>query len=175
VVKRGTPIVRVLTGYNGLDDPIGLVDGSLVFSEPNERRLHRLNTTTNQVAVLVANSNESHGVTQDSRGRLISAQAWDGSTRIGVIYPPGSEMVLADNFEDKPFSRPNDLIVAKNGGIYFTDPGLTVQQAEELVKRRGAPLGPRLPRSRLLSAPGWKARQDRGPVDPSERHSALSR
>jgi gluconolactonase len=145
VVKGGTPIVRVLGGYDGLDDPIGLMDGSLVFSEPNTRRLHRLNTTTNQAAVLVANSNESHGVTQDSRGRLISAQAWDGSTRIGVIYPPGSEMVLADNFEGKPFSRPNDLIVTKGGGIYFTDPGLTVQQAEELVKRRGAPIGPRLP------------------------------
>ena len=78
---------------------------------------------TNQVSVLVAESNESHGVTQDSKGRLISAQAWDGSTRIGVIYPPGSEAVLADSFEGKPFSRPNDVIVARDGGVYFTDPG----------------------------------------------------
>lgn len=156
IVKAGTPIVRVLAGYDGLDDPIGLVDGSLVFSEPNARRLHRLNTTTNEATVLVANSNESHGVTQDSRGRLISAQAWDGSTRIGVIYPSGSETVLADSFEGKPFSRPNDLIVAKNGGIYFTDPGLTVQQAEELAKRRGAPLGPRLPPAVYYLPPGGR-------------------
>jgi len=156
VVKGGTPIVRVLTGYNGLDDPIGLMDGSLVFTEPNERRIHRMNTATNQAAVLVANSNESHGVTQDSRGRLISAQAWDGSTRIGVIYPVGSEMVLADNFEGKPFSRPNDLIVARNGGIYFTDPGLTVDQAADLVKRRGAPLGPRLPAAVYYLPPGGR-------------------
>src|SRR5882762_9415899 len=83
VVKGGTPIERILTGYDGLDDPIGLTDGTLVFSEPGARRLHRMNTRTNEASVLVADSNESHGVTEGARGRLISAQAWDGSTRIG--------------------------------------------------------------------------------------------
>ncbi|MGH2400450.1 MAG: SMP-30/gluconolactonase/LRE family protein, partial [bacterium] len=144
VVKGGTTIERILTGFNGLDDPIGLTDGTLAFSEPGARRIHRLDRN-NQASVLVAESNESHGITQDTRGRLITAQAWDGATRIGVIQPPGSEAVLADNFGGMPFSRPNDLIGARNGGVYFTDPGLTVQQADALVKRLGKPLGPRLP------------------------------
>ena len=30
-------------------------------------------------------------------------------------------MVLTDNFEGKPYNRPNDLVVDKNGGVYFTD------------------------------------------------------
>jgi len=146
VVAGGSPIQRLLEGYKGLDDPIGLMDGTLVFSEPDGLRLHRMNTETNEVSVLVAESNESHGVSQDSEGRLISAQAWDGSTRIGVIYPLGSEAVLADAYDGMKFSRPNDLIVARNGGVYFTDPGLTQGQAEDLVKRYGGkPLGPRLP------------------------------
>jgi gluconolactonase len=157
VVKGGTTIERIQEGFSGLDDPIGLMDGTLVFSEPGARRIHRMNTRTNQVSVLVAESNESHGVTQDSKGRLISAQAWDGSTRIGVIYPPGSEVVLADNFDGKPFSRPNDVIVARNGGIYFTEPGLTVQQAEALLKRQGGkPLAPRLPPAVYYIPPGGK-------------------
>ncbi len=155
VVKGGSPIQRILQGYKGLDDPIGLRDGTLVFSEPDGLRLHRLNTQTNEASVLVAQSNESHGVSQDSQGRLISAQAGDGSTRIGVIYPRGSEAVLADKYDGMPFSRPNDLIVARNGGIYFTDPGLTAQQAEELVKRHGGrPLGPRLPPAVYYIPPG---------------------
>lgn len=155
VVKGGSPIQRIVTGYKGLDDPIGLRDGTLVFSEPEGLRLHRLNTQTNEDSVLVAQSNESHGVTQDSEGRLISAQAWDGSTRIGVIYPAGKQAVLADRYNGLPFSRPNDLIVAKNGGIYFTDPGLTAQQAVELVKRHGGvPLGPRLPPAVYYIPPG---------------------
>ena len=156
VVKGGTPIERVLTGFDGLDDPIGLTDGTLVFSEPGARRIHRLDK--NQVSVLVAESNESHGVTQDAGGRLISAQAWDGSTGIGVIHPPESRRVLADSFEGKPFSRPNDLIVARNGGVYFTDPGLTAQQAEGLVKRYGGkPLPPRLPPTVYYIPPGGRA------------------
>ena len=154
VVRAGAPIERILTGFNGLDDPIGLTDGSLVFSEPGARRIHRMNTATNAVTVLVAESNESHGITEDANGRLISAQAWDGSTRIGVIHPPGAVAVLADSFEGRPFSRPNDLIVASNGGVYFTDPGLTAQQAAELTKRLGRPLGPRLPPAVYYIPPG---------------------
>jgi gluconolactonase len=155
VVAGGSRIQRILEGYNGLDDPIGLMDGTLVFAEPDGLRLHRLNTETNEVSVLVAQSNESHGVGQDSAGRLISAQAWDGSTRIGVIYPPGSEAVLADEYDGMPFSRPNDLVVASNGGVYFTDPGLTAGQAEELVERYGGrPLGPRLPPAVYYIPPG---------------------
>jgi gluconolactonase len=157
VVRNGSPIERILTGFDGLDDPIGLTDGTLVFSEPGARRVHRMNTTTNAVSVLVADSNESHGVTEDANGRLISAQAWDGSTRIGVIHPPQSQTVLAADFEGQPFSRPNDLIVTRKGGVYFTDPGLTVQQAEALVKRLGKPLGPRLPPAVYYIPPGGRA------------------
>ena len=157
VVRAGAPIERILTGFDGLDDPIGLTDGSLVFSEPGARRIHRMNTSTNAVSVLVAESNESHGVTEDATGRLISAQAWDGSTRIGVIHPPERQAVLSANFEGRPFSRPNDLIVTRRGGVYFTDPGLTVQQAEALVKRLGTPLGPRLPPAVYYIPPGGAA------------------
>ena len=157
VVKGGTPIERIQTGFDGLDDPIGLTDGTLVFSEPGARRIHGMNTRTNEVSVLVAESNESHGVTEDSAGRLISAQACAGSTRIGVIHPPERVVVLADSFEGWPFSRPNDLIVARNGGVYFTDPGLTAQQAETLMKRQGGtPLAPRLPPAVYYIPPGGR-------------------
>ena len=157
VVKGGATIERILTGFNGLDDPIGLMDGTLAFSEPGARRVHRLDREL-RLSVLVAESNESHGVTQDVKGRLISAQAGDGSTRIGVIHPPGSEGVIADNFEGRSFSRPNDVIVARNGAVYFTDPGLTVPQAEELRKRSGGkPLAPRLPPRVYYVPPGGRA------------------
>jgi gluconolactonase len=155
VVEGGSQIQRILEGYDGLDDPIGLMNGTLVFAEPGGRRIHRLNTDTNEVSVLVAESNESHGIGQDSEGRLISVQAWDGSQRVGVIYPLGSETMLANAYDGMRFSRPNDLVVASNGGVYFTDPGLTAGQTEELVERYGGtPLGPRLPPAVYYIAPG---------------------
>ncbi|MFL2546164.1 MAG: SMP-30/gluconolactonase/LRE family protein [Candidatus Rariloculaceae bacterium] len=155
VVAEGAEIRRILTGYNGLDDPIRLENGSLVFAEPDALKIHSLDPATNEVTVLVAESNESHGISQHADGHLISAQAWDGSTRIGVIYPPERVETLADNFEGMPFSRPNDMIVASNGGVYFTDPGLTAGQTEELRERYGGqPLAPRLPPTVYYIPPG---------------------
>ena len=41
---------------------------------------------------------------------------------------------LADNFEGKKFNSPNDLHIASDGKIYFTDPpyGLSSSEAKEL-------------------------------------------
>jgi gluconolactonase len=72
-----------------------------------------------------------------------------------VIYPPSAARTLADGYRGQPFSRPNDLIVARNGSIYFTDPGLTREQAEELAARyAGRPLAPRLPPTVYHIPPG---------------------
>ena len=37
-------------------------------------------------------------------------------------------MVLADAFEGQPLVRPNDLVIDKKGGIYFSDPIPGAQQ-----------------------------------------------
>lgn len=54
------------------------------------------------------------------KGRLISTQTAAGQERIGVIYPKGSEAS-----SPRAWGRPNDLVVNKAGGIYFTAPGTT--------------------------------------------------
>ena len=53
-----------------------------------------------------------------------------------MIYPKGSEAVLADNFEGKPFGRPNDLVVDKKGGVYFSEPGAAAESGESRRRRR---------------------------------------
>ncbi len=37
-----------------------------------------------------------------------------------MIWPKGSETVLADSIDGKPFEGPNDLVVDKQDGVYFT-------------------------------------------------------
>jgi gluconolactonase len=46
---------------------------------------------------------------------------------IGVLSP--TRAVLADSFEGQPLVRPNDLVIDKKNGIYFTDPIPGAQQA----------------------------------------------
>ena len=52
-----------------------------------------------------------------------AVQTTPGKALIGVIYPKGQEATLSDNFDGKPYGRPNDLVVDKKGGVYFSEPG----------------------------------------------------
>jgi gluconolactonase len=145
IVKAGTKIELVKSGLEGSDDPIGLPDGTTLFTEPPASRIWKIDPAGG-ISVFRENSNGGLGMSLDSKGRLFSVQSAYGHTGIAVISPPGSEKVIVDNFEGMPFGRPNDLIVDKKGGVYFTDPGLNGAQAEAVKKALGGkPLPARLP------------------------------
>jgi gluconolactonase len=61
----------------------------------------------------------SNGLALDPQGRLVIA-TWAGRS-IDRIEKNGERVVLADRYEGKRFGGTNDLIVKKNGTIYFTD------------------------------------------------------
>src|SRR2546425_12161155 len=61
----------------------------------------------------------SNGLALDQQGRLIIA-TWAGRS-IDRIEKNGKRTVLADRFEGRQFNGPNDVIVKRNGTIYFTD------------------------------------------------------
>jgi len=61
----------------------------------------------------------SNGLALDRQGRLVIA-TWAGRS-IDRIEKNGKRTVLADRFEGRQFNGPNDVIVKKNGTIYFTD------------------------------------------------------
>src|SRR5882762_10487757 len=61
----------------------------------------------------------SNGLALDRQGRLIIA-TWAGRS-IDRIEKSGKRTVLADNYEGKRFGGTNDVVVKKDGAIYFTD------------------------------------------------------
>lgn len=67
----------------------------------------------------------SNGLTIDNQGRLIICQ--HGDRRVArmntpVSTPAASFTTLADSYLGHKFDSPNDVVVAANGDIYFTDP-----------------------------------------------------
>src|SRR5437588_2585138 len=59
------------------------------------------------------------GMTLDRQGRLIIATFAGRS--LMRIEPNGQRTVLADRYEGKRFGGPNDVVVKRDGAIYFTD------------------------------------------------------
>jgi gluconolactonase len=122
VVGAGARVSVIGEGFMGTEGPITLSDGSLIFTETNANRITRIDAD-DAISTFLENTNGSNALGFATFGRLISAQTTPGNTKIGIIYPPDSESVLSDNFEGKPYGRPNDLVVSTDGGVYFTDPG----------------------------------------------------
>src|SRR6185369_5597243 len=93
----------------------------LVWSDiPNDRHM-RWVPDDGHVSTLHQPSNFANGNTFDLQGRLI---ACEHLTRRVVRYEPnGTVTVLAEKFDGKPFNAPNDVVVAPDGAIWFTDPG----------------------------------------------------
>jgi gluconolactonase len=69
-----------------------------------------------RVAILLIGSN---GLTLDSQGRLVIAAMADRN--IARLEKDRTRTILADRYEGRRFSGPNDIVVKSNGPVYFTD------------------------------------------------------
>jgi gluconolactonase len=65
-------------------------------------------------------SGYSNGNTFDYEGRQLSCE--HGGRRVVRYEPNGTMTVIAEKFQGKRLSSPNDLVVHPDGGIWFTDP-----------------------------------------------------
>ena len=123
VVAAGTKVQIIKAGFDGTEGPVALPDGSVIFT--NATHLTKIDKD-DKVSTFLDNPNLANGLGFDSKGRLIGVVTAPGNTGVAVLYPKGQETILADKADGKPFGRPNDLVVNKKGGVYFTDPGPTV-------------------------------------------------
>ncbi|OSP53749.1 isochorismatase family protein [Pseudoruegeria sp. SK021] len=65
-------------------------------------------------------SNKGNGMTFDADLNLLVCE--HSTSSVVRIRPNGSREVLCSHFEGRELNSPNDIVVAKNGAIYFTDP-----------------------------------------------------
>jgi len=138
VIAAGTKVEVIKSGFTGTEGPIGLPDGSFLFTETQANRITKIDKDNN-ITTFLENTNGSNGLAFDGKGRLISVQTTPGKAVIGVIYPKGQEATLSDNFDGKPYGRPNDLVVDKKGGVYFSEPGPNATPGQPAV---APPLSP---------------------------------
>jgi len=112
-------IERVATGYRFTEGPVWSKDGYLLFSDVPNNRIYRL-TPGRAPEVFRENSNGANGNTVDERGRLYTCESI--SRRVTRTDAKGGVEVLADKFEGKRLTAPNDIVVRRDGHIFFTDP-----------------------------------------------------
>jgi sugar lactone lactonase YvrE len=120
VVAAGTKIELIKTGFEGAEGPVGMPDGSVLFTETRASRITRIDPSGN-ISTFVEHSNEANGLGFDPQGRLIAVQRAPNNQKVSVVYPADKVAVLADSYDGKPFNRLNDIMIDKKGGVYFSD------------------------------------------------------
>jgi gluconolactonase len=114
-------VERLFTGARWLEGPAYLpAQQALIFSDIPNNRMMRYCEQDGHVGVFRSNSNNTNGNTVDHEGRLVSCEHL--TRRVVRHEHDGSTTVIAAHFEGKRLNSPNDVIVSKDGAIYFTDP-----------------------------------------------------
>jgi gluconolactonase len=112
---------RLWTGGRWTEGPAHFPAGRyLVFSDIPNDRIMRFDETSGQVSVFREPARNTNGHTRDREGRLISCE--HGGRCVSRTEHDGSVTVLVDRIAGKKLNSPNDVVVAADGAIWFTDP-----------------------------------------------------
>jgi gluconolactonase len=119
LIDPGAEVERVATGFTFTEGPVWMPDGSLHFSDmPGDKR--RRWHPTDGVSVLRDPSNKCNGMTLDAEGALIVCE--HATSVVARELPDGTREIVASHWDGRELNSPNDVIVASDGSILFTDP-----------------------------------------------------
>src|SRR5215213_4201941 len=118
-------VERVAANLKFAEGPVWSREGFLLFSDVPNNKIMKF-TPGEGVSVFSENTNGTYGNTFDEKGRLYSCESRTG--RVIRTDKKGKVEVLAEKWEGKRFNAPNDIVVSKNGHVYFTDPAFGNQE-----------------------------------------------
>lgn len=112
---------KLWTGSRWAEGPAYFAAGKyLVWSDIPNDRLMRYDETDGSVSVFWQGCGNHNGHTVDQQGRLISCEHLNRC--VSRIEHDGSRTVLASHWQGKRLNSPNDVVVAGDGAIWFSDP-----------------------------------------------------
>ncbi len=123
VYQQGNAAIeRIATGFRWAEGPVYFRDaGFLLFSDIPNNRMMRWLEEDGHLSVFRAPANYANGNTRDRDGRLITCE--HDARRVTRTELDGRITVLIDRFEGRKLNAPNDVVVASDGAVWFTDPG----------------------------------------------------
>ncbi len=112
------------------EGPAADADGAVYFTEITGNRILKY-LPDGSFSEFRKPSRRANGLAFDAQGRLLACEG-GGRQVTRTDLASGELEVLASKFEGKKLNSPNDIVVAKNGRIYFSDPRYGDQSGREL-------------------------------------------
>jgi len=118
-VAKGARPEKAAGGFEFTEGPTADAKGNVYFTDQPNDRIMKWDIKTG-ISVYMQPSGRSNGMAFDRDGNLWSCA--DEKNEIWKIAPDKTFARITGIFEGKPFNGPNDLWIAPDGGIFFTDP-----------------------------------------------------
>lgn len=120
IVATSAKLERLATGFGFTEGPVWHGPGSyLIFSDIPNSTMYRWSEDAG-VEIFRKPSNMANGNAFDRQWRLLTCE--HATSRLSRTEQDGSVSILASKYGDQELNSPNDVIVGKDGAIYFTDP-----------------------------------------------------
>lgn len=140
LIAEGQRPEKITSGYQLAEGPYWHPEGYLLFSDFPENVIYKWMPGSKEAEVFIKPSGHSNGITAHPDGNLILAQH-DGM--ISMLMDNKKIEVLVDSYNGKRLNSPNDLTIASNGTIYFTDPPFGVSKENKELSVNGVYMLPK--------------------------------
>ena len=117
VVAPGARIEKIwMTETRSADGLIGQPDGSLLVPQQAISRIEKIEPN-GAISTYMEDTNGAGGIAIDATGRVIAVER--NTPRLEILAP--ERRILVDSYEGVPLEGASDIVVDRNGGVYFTE------------------------------------------------------
>jgi sugar lactone lactonase YvrE len=110
---------KVAANLQFVDGLVWSRSGFLAVADVRQRKIFRLDSDPHP-KVLRDSDGGASGLAYDLQGRLYICES--ETRRVTRLDLAGKVETLAENWQGRKFNAPNDIVVRKDGHVYFTDP-----------------------------------------------------
>jgi gluconolactonase len=119
LVASGAQLKQVAKGFSFTEGATVDKHGNIFFTDQPNNKIWEYDTH-GKLSLYLDSAGRSNGMYIDRKGNLITCA--DENNQLWLIRKNKKIQVLVDNINGKKLNGPNDVWIAPNGDMYFTDP-----------------------------------------------------
>jgi gluconolactonase len=119
LIADGAKLEKIADGFSFTEGPTADKKGNIYFTDqPNNKIL--VWNEKNGLSTFMEPCGRSNGMAFDNKGNLWTCA--DDKGELWMITPGKKVEIISTSFDGHRYNGPNDVWIAPNGGLYFSDP-----------------------------------------------------
>ncbi len=119
IVAKNATVQKVGSGFVFTEGPAVARDGRVYFTDQPNDRIHIWDEKKG-ISLYLEGTGRSNGLYFNAKEQLVTCA--DEKNQLAYFDENKKLIVIHEGFDGKHLNAPNDLWIAPNGGIYFSDP-----------------------------------------------------